>query len=497
MTTSAVLAALTLMEFLRVAGVIFIAFLIWWILGLVSSLVLKRAGPRRGVLFQIRYLLFPAVVFFVVVRFYWPGEAGASPPPLLLKIAKTVLATAVVLIGMGVLDLVFTPSTIRRIFRRDVPQLFLDVGRYLLLILAVAVILKNVWEEDVTPLIGALGIGGIAVGLALQETLSNFFGGLAILAERPFSIGDWVRVGEGVEGQVEHVTWRAVKIRTGDNEYVIYPNSMVAKEKVVNFSLPTPVQAARVSVGTSYQDPPDLVKRTIREVLGEVEGVLKEPAPLIFTTAYADSSINYEIKFFIRDFSERRVIQDQVMSRIWYAFRRRGIEIPFPIRTLYHHGRPTLPPGQEAAAPAANGGSAAACREEVEIREAIRTVPIFADLSREEREAVARAAVLADYGYGEGNFFGEMSLLTGEPRSASVYAYGELRVVEVRKAALAPILSANPALAAKIAEVVVLRREGLDRVRAQAALEGSKRAEVAAATNTLLGRIRSFFALGG
>src|SRR5574341_565608 len=271
MTRPAMLLAVDLVPLLRSVGELVIALLLWLALSVAASLFLKRPGPARAILNQLRLLFFPALLFYLIVTYDedWDWASDALQANI-TKIAQTILAAAAVLLGMGILSLIFSPPILKRWLRRDVPDLFRDVIRYLLLVLAVAVILKNVWGEDVTPLISALGIGGIVLGFALQETLSNFFSGLAILAERPFSIGDWVRIGEGVEGQVERVTWRAVKIRTPNNEYLIYPNSLVAKEKVVNFNLPTPLQALRLSVGTSYDDPPDLVKRTIREVLAGV-----------------------------------------------------------------------------------------------------------------------------------------------------------------------------------------------------------------------------------
>jgi small-conductance mechanosensitive channel/CRP-like cAMP-binding protein len=503
-----------------VAGVI-----VLWMISFVLASRLKKATAARGVLNQLRFLFFPALIYLLIVITFWRPASDTTP----LKIAKTALAAAAVVLGMGILNLFLAPPVLRRWLGRDVPGLLIDVVRYLLIVVAVAIVLQTVWKEDVTPLIGALGVGGIVIGLALQETLSNFFGGLAILAERPFSIGDWIRVGEGREGQVEHVTWRAVKIRTTDNEYIIYPNSMVAKEKVVNFNLPTRVQARRVTIGAGYGNPPDQVKRAIRQVLADVPGVLTEPAPSIFTVSYGDFAINYEIKFFIEDFAAHRAIEDAVMSRLWYAFRRQGIDIPFPIRHLYHH--------QAEEAPAAGDGRPGQADRVAaglaDIERALAAVPILAELSSEERQALSRDALLHDYGGGErvirqgepgealyaiaagaarvavrgenggehevallqsGDVFGEMSLLTGEPRSATVYSQGELRVVEVRKAALAPLLVANPGLAARMAEVVVLRREGLDRAR-ETALAAARRSEVNAEARALLGRIRTFFGL--
>ncbi len=511
-------------EILKGGSVVVLGILLWLILVLVSSLFLKRGKAARALLNQLRFFFFPALVYYIVVRLF-----AVDPASTMYRVAQTVLAAAGVVLALGLLNLLLTPVSLRRWFGRDIPSLLLDVARYVLIIIAVAVILKVVWGEDVTPLIGALGIGGIVLGLALQEPLGNFFNGLALLGERPFSIGDWIRVGDGREGQVEHITWRAVKIRTTDNEYIIYPNSVVSKEKVVNYNLPTRVQACRVSVGTSYDDPPDVVKATIREVLAGVPGVLAEPKPSIYTTAYADFSINYEIKFFIDDYGQVNPIKDRAMSRLWYAFRRRGIEIPFPIRHLYHHGAP--------AAAAAEGepparGEAAPAKGKVDVERSLAAVPLFAALSPAEVQTLAAKAALLEFGDGErvirqgdpgdglyaivrgaarvlvrgengaerevavlkaGSVFGEMSLLTGDPRTASVDSQGHLEVLVVGKEALSPVLSANPGLAASMAEVVVLRREGLERARA--AMDPGKREEIASASTSLLGRIRAFFGL--
>jgi len=205
------------------------------------------------------------------------------------------------------------------------PALLRDLIRYGVFTLLVALILRALWGDRVTPLIGALGIGGVVLGFALQETLSNFFAGLAILADQPFAQGDWVQVGSNPEGKVEHITWRATKIRTRNNDYLIIPNSVVAKDTIRNFELLARLQAIRLDIGTSYKDPPDKVKRTLLAVVDSVPAVLKEPRPIVYLKAYADFSINYQIKCFIDDYDRRPLVEDEIMNRIWYAFRRADI----------------------------------------------------------------------------------------------------------------------------------------------------------------------------
>ncbi len=511
------------------------AFIVWFILLILTAPLRKKPGPLRGLVSQFRYLFLPALLFFLMTLKCWHFEAvlgddgkSIEMPTAVYRTAQTVLAAAAVILGLGVINLFFTPQAIRRRGGREVPALLIDVARYLIIIISVAVILHYVWGGQIAPIIGALGVGGVVLGLALQETLSNFFSGLAILADKPFSIGDWIRIGEGREGEVEHMTWRAIRLRTLDNDLVIYPNNLVAKEKVVNFNLPARVEARRLNVGASYKDPPDLVKRTLLDVVADAPGVLQEPRPAVYTVAYGDVAISYEIKFYIEDFGNRRSIEDGIMTRIWYAFRRQGIEIPFPTRNVRVQGiSGVVPAAPEDSLPSPT-------THEREIAAALAGVPIFKELSPDEQRALSAGADLAQYGFGEsvirqgepgdtlyaiaagqarvavrgqgdterdvavlrrGDVFGEMSLLTGEPRSASVYAHGELKVVEVGKAALAPLLSANPDLAKRIAEVVVLRKQGLDRYRAEREVELKKRQEIAAEANNLLGRIRVFFGL--
>jgi small-conductance mechanosensitive channel/CRP-like cAMP-binding protein len=448
------------------------------------------------------------------------GLRPSSEPDTFLRVAWTCFAIAASLLGIAVVGYWLSPEFARRRGKIEPPHLLRDLVRYGLFIVSVAMVLRFVWGEDVSPLIGALGVGGVVLGFALQETLSNFFAGLALLLEKPFSQGDWIKIGDKVEGSVEHITWRATKIRTRDSDYQIFPNSVVAKEVIVNFRQPTRLHAVRIPIGTSYDDPPDVVKRTLLEIAASVPEVMREPAPIVYLRAYADFSINYELKCFIEDYDRRPLIEDEILQRIWYAFRRVGIEIPFPIQTSYEYK-------MSSASLAAKGA--------VDIERILGQVPIFAPLKSEELKQLAAAARVARYTRGEavirqgdagdtlfaiaggaarvavradgggettvatlptGEVFGEMSLLTGDPRSANVYAEDGLVLVSVSREALQPLLSANPGVAEKMAEIVTLRKQGLDKAQAEAATGAGKRAEVQAAKATLAGRIRKFFRLG-
>ncbi len=479
----------------------------------------------RSILKVFLFCLTPsAAILYFAPR--WPGFAQAylpSMPELASeKIPKNIGWTGICVSGVfalvAVLGHFLSPEYAAKRSRRAMPALLRDLIRYGIFAFCVALILHFVWGESVTPIFGALGIGGVVLGFALQETLSNFFAGLALLLEQPFAQGDWIKIGDKAEGEVEHITWRATKIRTRDNDYEIFPNSVVAKEVIVNYRQPSLVHAIRLHIGTSYDNSPDHVKRVVLDVVANVVKILKKPEPIVYLKAYADFSINYELKCFIEEYERRPMIEDDVMHRIWYAFRREKIDIPYPIQTVYEHRIPYEVTREKT--------------KTVDVAKILATVPIFTTLGQEQVSALADASRVLDYGRGEvvirqtdsgdtlfaivggaarvsiraedgsdkvvarlsaGEVFGEMSLLTGDPRTATVTAEDALVLIAVSKDALFPILTAHAELAEKMAEIVTLRKQGLDRVQAESSLDAAKRAEVKGATQNLLGRIRKFF----
>jgi len=476
----------------------------------------------------ILFFVVPATAFLVLVEGYWHLVRGFHPmmegpegdaPAQVVNAAWSLFWISLCFVGVWYAGWLLSPERALRRNRPVMPDLLRDLIRYGLLLFSVAVVLRIVWGQDVTPLIGALGVGGIVLGLALQETLSNFFAGLALLAERPFAPGDWIRIGEKDEGQVEHITWRATKIRTRDNDYQILPNSMVAKEVVLNFRQPDEKHAIRLIIGASYKDAPDRVKKALLDVLAKTPGVLQDPPPRVHLKSYGDFAINYEIKCYITDYFLRPVIEDTVMHRIWYGFRRAGIEIPFPTNVNYEYKVDAPPPAQEEAS---------------STEEALGKIPLFESLTADERKKLAGGSTRVEFAagesvirqgqpgnslycilagavqvlvrsqdgaersvarLGEGDVFGEMSLLTGEPRSASVVSEDGVILLRVPKEALLPILTANPAAAERMAEIMAARRQGLDRAHAEAASEAENRARLQGEAKSILGKIRKFFGI--
>lgn len=186
---------------------------------------------------------------------------------------------------------------------------------------------------DLAPLLATSAITSLVLGLALQPILTNFFAGVVLALERPFRIHDWIQVGEH-EGQVTNITWRTTYIRTRQNDTVIFPNSSVAQETLINFLYPHPLHMARIYVGVHYRTPPHRVQAAILRAATTVDGVLEKPSPAVYVYSFDDSAITYEARLWVSDMAPLRRIESDARAAIWEEFRRRGIVIPFPIRTL-------------------------------------------------------------------------------------------------------------------------------------------------------------------
>jgi small-conductance mechanosensitive channel len=193
---------------------------------------------------------------------------------------------------------------------------------------------------SIAPLITALGIGGLAVALALQDTLANLFAGIHILLEKSVRVGDFVRLETGQEGYVDDITWRTTRVRMLPNNVVVIPNSKLAQSVVTNYYLPDRRMASSVAVGVSYSADPDRVERILTEeakkAVGQVPGLLADPEPAArFSPGFSDSSLDFTIGCHVREFVDQYQVQHELRKRIFKRLREEGIEIPYPHRTVH------------------------------------------------------------------------------------------------------------------------------------------------------------------
>ncbi len=378
---------------------------------------------------------------------------------------------------------------------------------------ALFLIIFTIMFPDVN--LGALfttsAIFGVILGLALQDTLGNFFAGISLQADRPFQVGDVITVGAlRHTGVVEEITWRAVKIRTFSNHVVLLSNSTAAKEPIEVCPRDN-LNARLVFFNTLYTDSPAKAIHVAREAVREADNVSQKITPIVRIRNLGDSGVEYEVKYWPVDYSRHHDTDALVRQRIWYAFRRADLNFAYPTRTLIVERK--AKPGEHAS----DGGA---------IAERLSAVDIFAPLSTEETIMLAQAATSHVFAPGEtvirggdpgssmfvvhngrvsvqvtendrartvatltdGAFFGEMALLTGEPRTASVVADEETEVLEIGHAAMKRVFDNNPDLVESLSHIIAERRQGL---AATEDLSGSREDESAG----LLTSIKRFFGM--
>jgi len=213
------------------------------------------------------------------------------------------------------------------------------VVRTLFALLGTIIFLENL-NISLTAVWTTLGVGSVAVALALQETLSNFFSGLYLLADRPVSPNDYIKLDSGQEGYVVQIGWRSTILRTLGNNYVVIPNSTLAKATITNYSAPESRMSYVMAVSVMYGTEPDKVEKALLEVAHKaiedgLEGLLPQPAPAVrFITGFGDSSLDFSLIVQIRQFTDQFLVQSELRKRIVKKFQEAGIDMPYPTRTL-------------------------------------------------------------------------------------------------------------------------------------------------------------------
>ncbi|TET24742.1 MAG: mechanosensitive ion channel [Candidatus Cloacimonadota bacterium] len=395
----------------------------------------------------------------------------------------------------------------------QIPFLLIDIIRWLILLAVLFIILRAFFNISLTGIFATSAVATAVIGFALQDILKNFFAGITLNMEIPFKRGDWIEIGGSI-GEVVGMSWRATKIKTIEGNFVIVPNANIAQENIVNYSAHQKTLARYVNVGVHYRFPPKLVKDIIKEAVLSTEGVLKKPEPVTRLITFKDFSVEYQCKFWIRDYPNLYNIEDAVKSKIWYFFKENEIEIPFPIRTIYTHK-----------------GVKTGKKEIGAIVSLLEQVQIFAPLTKQEIAKLARQFILGYFARGEklihegeegstffiikegkvsvnvtigdrvkkvkflgaSDFFGEMSLLTGEKRSATIIAEEETEVLILDREDFALILKKKPAIADGISKILALRKAELG--EKTKIIKSQKDAKKKTEARSILKKIRNVFEL--
>jgi small-conductance mechanosensitive channel len=206
------------------------------------------------------------------------------------------------------------------------------------------VVLLNLWGISITPILTALGVGGLAVALALQDTLSNLFAGFYIAVAGQVRLGDYIRLNTGEEGYVTDIGWRSTTIRALANNMIIIPNSKLGQAVVTNFYLPERRVGVSIQVGVAYDCDPDRVERVLLEeaqaAAREIPGMLAEPAPGVsFDPGFGDWSLGFTLGYSVEEFADQFRVRAELRKRILKRLREEKIDMPFPTRTIYVRGQ--------------------------------------------------------------------------------------------------------------------------------------------------------------
>jgi len=440
----------------------------------------RRGFAVERTMRNLRNLVVPAAALLVFVRFVLELPKDSTT----LRLVESALWLLLLYTLLGVVnDLVFGrggPVEGRPSWTDKVPKLFRDLVRALLVALGAMVIYSQVWGNEVSAALTALGLGSIVIGLALQEPLGNIVSGLMLLSERPLNVGDWIQVGD-VRGRVIEINWRAVHIETPTRELQVIPNVELYKGTFANLSRPTPLRTEVVDIGFSYDDAPNRVKEVMLDLLRSTPGVLADPPPLVRTAEYADFSINYRLIFSVDSQADVPEVRDAVMSRLWYVIKRENITIPFP--TAYEYT-----PGQDPAKPQPTVEDY--LRDHARFKPAAgegATAPKIVSFGAGETAqgpdypfegfalvVAGSARVLAEDTTGQrvqigeigpGECFGSSVTAGGGSEKISIVAAGDLEVVVFADDSINALLNKSPSLAAEIGDAIEARRQAAEAVR--------------------------------
>src|SRR5215510_8839390 len=327
----------------------------------------RRAGVQLGLLFRLFCL---TLAFYAAIAVYgvhapWRYHVGA---------AAILLSTALIvaLVNRYIWDLYFEKKrqTIIPHFLREV------VGGIIFLIVLLLVLSYGYHAEaQLKGLLAGSGVIAIIVGFAGQNFFAGIIGGISIQLNRPYRLGDWLKVGD-TYGEVREINWRSTRLCTNDNIYLDIPNNEMVQHTITNLSYPIRAHFMRLHINAEYGVPPNRVKDALMRATIQAPGVEKDPPPRVYVSEYGESAIIYQIKFTMTTHAGYYEVRDAIYTNAWYEFRRHKITIPYPQRTLHLERKPSRP----------------ADEGHDEAREILREDPVFECLSEAQLDQLVKRA---------------------------------------------------------------------------------------------------------
>ena len=479
----------------------------------IGRLLKRRLGTHLGAIYQLFSAVFAAYLAVVFLRpaFISTRELGAL---------SSVTGAGVL---VRLLDQYFWRWYFEERRKAPIPKFIREVTGLLVFVVAVLLVLQFGYDVRVPGLLAASGVVGIILGFALQDSLGNIIAGFALQFGRPFTVGDWLLVDQ-VHAQAVEINWRSTRFITTDSVQLDVPNQQIVRQTIVNYHGGGSLHAMRFEVGIDSDVPPNRVKDLLVRATASAAGVLGEPSPNAYLKNFGESGIIYEVRFWLDDHRLYNGIADAVRTNVWYALRRQHITIPCPIRHLrVERARPPVPPA---------GHPAGQTPEST--RELLARLPLFQGMRADDLATLVQRSPVHHYGRGEtiirekaegasmfvlvtgkaavnvlmgeqqtrvatledGDCFGEMSLLNGEKRSASVLAVNDCEIMEITKRTFGEIIARDADLLQRLSELLAQRQmtnDGIVQARAlHSSLADAKQQEYQAG---FLDKLRSFFEL--
>lgn len=505
-----------------------------------TALLAEAKGERT------LYVIVVVLALSALLRVRAPEESGRVRASLLLLALYLLLLPASALLRMSrhgahdelhlVLLLVEALTVIglacSTLFAVVLPRLHLDAPRILrdVVVTGVSIVAAFLIASrsgfNISGIVATSTVLTAVIGLSLQDTLGNVMAGLTLQLDRSVHVGDWVRIGD-ISGRVTETRWRSTSVETRNWETLVVPNSVLVKNSFLVLGRrigQPPLWRRSVFFNVDYRYPPNEVIAAVDEVLSasSIPHVSGEPKPQCVLMDFTESYGRYSVRYWLTDFGLDDPTDSLVRTRVYLALKRAGIPLSIPAQALF-----VTENSEERDLQKTEGDQ----RRRVE---AIGRVELFQELSEAERLRLAVGLRYSPFARGEvvtrqgadaywlylltkgeatvtirgegdlerevarlraGSFFGEMSLLTGAPRSATVTAVTDLECYRLDKGVFQDVLRSAPKIAEQVAEVLARRAGGLDSVR-QDLDEEAHRRQVAVARNDILARIRHFFGVG-
>ncbi len=439
--------------------------------------------------------------------------------PTLNNAQRNVWLTVTFLLGLSTILRAIKWTLLELLVNRrsvKIPPFLLDISEWFIMLFVILLTIRLVFGVELTGLLVTSTVASAIIGLALQDTLGNLISGISLQIEAPFSADDWVEI-DGIEGIIVRQNWRTLTLLTREDHRVMLTNSTVAESKIINYSRPTNRQIQTVYLTLSESYSPNLVKRTLVEAVTGLEEVILHPRLRSHVVSMQDGCVTYGLSYWLDDYSDKVVMRDKVLTRAWFTLHRAGIHIPDPTGDY-----------KVSLVPEKASQLALEARQE-RLFDMMNSLHWLDVLSESQLRQLASRTAVSTYTSGEqlvkqgdpgdslfiinkgavsvyvrsadgrsvyanqlnaGDFFGEMSLLTGEARSASIRANEETEVIIIDKEAFATVLTQDPTILERFVTALERRQEGISqRLQEDSAM---RRREMENGRDAFIQRIRRY-----